>query len=283
MAGTLSYNDAVLVASLLYLSVDVQYEWDEFASCKWPIHRWLWGSYAFILAFRCIHILGSMHAAAGSGEFLLNLRHKESLPHFLMSLTWTFVLPVFALWTGIGTFWLYESKRSSDKCLPMGTLLCFIVMWQVLSYAWILIHTVLGGFAWALEHRLRRREDSLRSMEDPDTLDRWGQVSQLSGYTALTNSSFDGLTPEQIKKLPETTARDILLGEDCECECPICLTSLGPDEPARQLPGCKHVFHRSCIDLWLLRRADCPLCKSSVVVGKAGPAALEEEPLSWHV
>lgn len=31
---------------------------------------------------------------------------------------------------------------------------------------------------------------------------------------------------------------------------------------ARQLDGCGHTFHRSCIDLWLFRRADCPLCKT---------------------
>jgi hypothetical protein len=279
MVAGLSYNDAVLVTSLLYLSLDMQYEWHEFVSCKWPVHRWLLGSYVFILAFRLIHVLGAMHATMESGDFLMNLRHKETLPQFLMSLTWAFVLPLFAFWTAIGSFWLYDSKKSSATCLPMGLPLYFIITWQALSYAWILIHTVLGGVAWRLENRLRHREDSLRAIEDPDTLGRWGQVSQLPAYTALANTSFEGLTPQQIKQLPETTAKELMFIEDSERECSICLTALRADDPARQLAACGHVFHRSCIDLWLLRRADCPLCKSSVVSSMAA----EEEVERWHV
>jgi hypothetical protein len=39
-----------------------------------------------------------------------------------------------------------------------------------------------------------------------------------------------------------------------------------PPDICRELPGCGHVFHESCIDLWLLRRGDCPLCKHRVQV-----------------
>merc|ERR1719353_2325000 len=126
----------------------------------------------------------------------------------------------------MGSFWLYDSKRASDKCLPMGMPLCFIIIWQVLSYAWIMIHTTLGGVAWVLECRLRRTEGSFRSIEDPDTLARWGQVSQLSGYAALVHNSLDGLTPEQIKRLPESIASEACLAE--EFECPICLNDICP-------------------------------------------------------
>jgi E3 ubiquitin-protein ligase SIS3 len=283
MIPTPSLNDGVLVISLLYLSIDMQYQWHEFASCNWPVHRWLLVSYFFILAFRLTHVLGSAHAAAGSGDFLLNLRHKETLPQLLMSLTWFFVLPLFAVWTGIGTFWLYDSKRMSSQCLPVGMPLCFIVTWQVLSYAWILIHMTLGGVAWVLERRLRRTEDSLRSMEDSDTLQRWGQVSQLSGYTALANNSLGGLTPEQIKALPEAWGGAMELAEESECS--ICLNEICAHDSVRQLGVCGHAFHRSCIDLWLLRRADCPLCKQNVLtedsISTTTTSSSEVE--HWHV
>lgn len=205
---------------------------------------------------------GQKHAAAGSGDFLLNMRHKNTVPQLLMSITWLLLLPLFTVWTTIGSYWLYASKRHSDKCLPAGLPLYFIVTWQALSYIWVLIHTSLGGIAWVLERRLQRTETSLREIEDPETLARWGQVSQLAGYTALANNSLEGLDPKQIKKLPEKRASEVDIGEECECS--ICLTELNPDDAVRQLPGCKHTFHRSCIDLWLLRRADCPLCKRSV-------------------
>jgi len=288
MAGALSLNDGVLLISLLYLSIDMQYATHEFVSCHWPVQRWLLVSYVFILLFRLTHVLGSMKMAEGSGDFLLNLRHKDTLPRLLMSITWLLVLPFFAVWTGIGTFWLYDSKRLDGRCLPMGMPLCFIITWQALSYAWILIHATLGGIAWVLERRIRKTEASLREMEDPDTLERWGQVSQLSGYTALANNSMGGLTPDQIKQLPQVEASTLDLGEDCEC--PICLNELEPSDKVRQLGTCGHTFHRSCIDLWLLRRADCPLCKRTVLSADAdnkscchsctdAPVEIEQ----WHV
>lgn len=280
MISAFSYNDGVLVISLLYLSIDMQYEWHEFEHCKWPIHRWLLVSYIFILAFRLTHLIGTTYAAAGSGDFLLNLRHKGALPRTLMSLTWLGVLPLFAIWTLTGSFWLYDSKKSSNKCLPMGMPLCFIITWQTLSYCWILIHTTLGGVACVLEKRLRRTESSLRAVEDPDTLARWGQVSQLPGYTSLANNSLVGMTPEQIKELPETCASEAFVAEASEC--PICLLDFSPGDAVRRLDGCGHAFHRSCIDLWLLRRADCPLCKQCVTSKRDYPTS-EIEMERWHV
>lgn len=283
-AAALSLNDGVLVISLLYLSIDMQYAWDEFASCHWPVHRWLLVSYIFILAFRLTHILGSMKMAVGSGDFLLNLRHKDTLPRLLMSMTWLLVLPLFAVWTAVGTFWLVDSKRLDGRCLPMGMPLVFISTWQALSYAWIVIHATLGGIAWVLERRLRRTEDSLRSLEDPDTLARWGSVSQLSGYTALVNNSMGGLTPDQIKELPEMKAEELDLGEESECS--VCLNDFEPTDAVRKLGTCGHTFHRSCIDLWLLRRADCPLCKGNVLCAHDSAAtdgAATGEIEHWHV
>lgn len=263
-----SINDCVLVVSLLYLSIDMQFQTHEFENCHWPVQRWLLVSYIFVLAFRLTHILGAMHmAVGGSDDFLLNLRHKEKLPRVLLSLIWFLVLPLFAAWTGLGSYWLYDSKRLSSRCLPMGVPLVFVTMWQGLSYAWILIHTTVGGVAWIRERRLREMEANLRAVEDPDSLSRWGSMSQLSGHTDLANNPVGGLTPKEIKSLPEALASELQLDEDCECS--ICLNTIQYDDEhddcVRRLGTCGHTFHRPCIDLWLLRRADCPLCKQSVL------------------
>jgi len=287
MAPTLSMNDGVLMVSLLYLSIDMQYAWDEFAACQWPVHRWLLVSYFFIVAFRLTHIFGSSAMSAGTGDFLLNLRTKDALPRLLMSLTWLLIMPLFSVWTALGTFWLVESKRLDDRCLPLGMPLAFIVTWQALSYAWVVIHATLGGIAWVLEKRLRRTEDSLRAVADEDTVSRWGEVGSLNGYTDLTNNSLGGLRPEQIKELPEIVAGMADLGEDAEC--PICLNEIHPSDACRRLGSCGHTFHRSCIDLWLLRRADCPMCKCSVL-SKTESEAIALTPINstteiehWHV
>lgn len=280
MAPALTLNDGVLVISLLYLSVDMQLAWDEFKSCHWPVHRWLLVSYVFILTFRLMHILGTSHMTAGTGDFLLNLRTKDAVPRLLMSLTWLLFLPLFTVWTALGSFWLYESKRLDGRCLPMGMPLAFIIGWQGLSYCWILIHATLGGVAWVLERRMRRTEANLQAIADPDTLARWGEVGQLSGYTDLVSNSLKGCTPEQIRAIPEAVAGMIGLSEDSECA--ICLNGFEPSDTVRQLGVCGHTFHRSCIDLWLLRNAECPLCKRSVLTDRGAATSCTTETEHWH-
>jgi len=237
-------------------------------------------SYIFILAFRLMHVFGTSHMTAGTGDFLLNLRTKDALPRLLMSLTWLLVLPLFTVWTGLGTFWLWESKKLDGRCLPMGMPLAFIITWQGLSYAWILIHAILGGVAWILERRLRQTEDNLRAVVDTDTLSRWGQVGELSGYTELTSNSLRRLTPDQIKELPEVVAGMAELSEGMECS--VCLNEFHPSDAVRQLGSCGHTFHRSCIDLWLLRCADCPLCKRSVLTDREAATTNSTEIGHWH-
>ena len=48
--------------------------------------------------------------------------------------------------------------------------------------------------------------------------------------------------------------------EDC---CPICLLEYAEGDELRSLP-CTHVFHKSCIDSWLLNSASCPSCRYSL-------------------
>lgn len=274
-------NDAVLFVSLTYLSIDMQYDWQEFTTCHWPVHRWLLVSYMFIVAFRVMHILGTVHSASGSGDFLLNLRHKEAIPRLLLSATWLLVLPLFAMWTIVGTYWLIDSRRQSAQCLPLGMPFMFVTAWQVLSYAWIAIHASLGGVAWVLERRVRRSEHSLRQIEDADVLSRWGQVSNLSGYTSLSGSGLGGLTVEQIQKLPAATPYKKDSQEE-EVECSICLNLMQSGDEARELSACGHCFHRSCIDLWLLRSTHCPLCKRDVQVETAA-SVHKNSAECWHV
>jgi len=124
----------------------------------------------------------------------------------------------------------------------------------------------LGVVAWILERRVRWAETDLREIEDPDVVSRWGQVSQLSGFRSLSGVQGEGLTPTEIKELPCSIIPP--KDEECDCsescECAICITDMKSGDTMRLLPNCGHSFHKSCIDLWLLRRSDCPLCKRSV-------------------
>nr|KJB76708.1 hypothetical protein B456_012G103200 [Gossypium raimondii] len=49
-------------------------------------------------------------------------------------------------------------------------------------------------------------------------------------------------------------------------ECPVCLSVFADGEEVKQLSGCKHSFHTTCIDLWLNNHNNCPICRASVAV-----------------
>lgn len=65
--------------------------------------------------------------------------------------------------------------------------------------------------------------------------------------------------------------------KEMDSGCAICLDSMGTGSIVRQLP-CKHSFHASCIDEWLLcgaKVAQCPLCLCAV--GKKCTGGDEED------
>jgi len=270
MTPQIGLNDAVLILSLLYLSVDIQYEWEGFSTCHQPIHKWLLVSYGLIVVSRLIYIAGTLFSIRESGDFLLNLRQKSAGLRILSSLTWLILVPFFTFWSALGTHWIAEIRANTPECLPTGVHLWFLVVWQILSYMWIMIHCGLGAVAWFLEYRLRNAEGNLQQIEDFDVLARWGPVSQLQGYTSLPCSGAKGLSAKEINGLPCACVPENSCAEKVTEECPICLICLAPGDAVRQLGSCGHTFHRPCIDLWLLRRAECPLCKRKVKGGQDG-------------
>lgn len=272
--ATIGFNDAVLLISLGYSCLDLLLEWETFNSCHRPIHQWLLVSYASVISFRLMHVVGSRtsqqelnaESAVNTGaDFLLNLRHKGTMPRILASFTWLLALPFFALWTFIGTKWLYDVVQHTPQCMPSEVQLWFSGFWLALCYVWIVIHVALGAVAFILERRVRRAEANILAVTDSDTLARWGQIGRLAGFRDLEGPVVTGLSPEEIHNLPMITATLSDVERDSDtCECSICINTFEEGEKLRCLPGCGHTFHRTCIDLWLLRSTDCPLCKRNV-------------------
>merc|ERR1712098_39797 len=71
-----------------------------------------------------------------------------------------------------------------------------------------------------------------------------------------------GLTEEQIGSIESKKLRKAIPGERC-C---ICLGDFEKGEEIREL-GCKHMFHKDCVDTWLHQNRKCPLCKTTAVSG----------------
>lgn len=74
-----------------------------------------------------------------------------------------------------------------------------------------------------------------------------------------------GLANETIDRLEHfrwgnATQQQRQLGQE---QCMVCLSNFVDEDDVRRLP-CSHVFHASCIDEWLRRCTDCPICKANV-------------------
>lgn len=278
----LGVNDAVLFSSLAYACLDLTIEWEAFSVCSRPIHKWLIVSYCTVAIFRLIHWFGYQAIsddailASGGGtdangavasELLLNLRHKDFWPRAITNMTWAVGLPFFSVWTVLGTSWMWRVLSDTPECIPTSTHLYFSCFWLVLCYGWIVVHGAIGVAAIMLERMVRRAEGRLQQIEDSDIRDRWGEVGRIGHFQDLVGgalASGDGMPLADIQALPTVMAT-----VTNEKECSICLAEFEPEDACRSLPSCSHTFHKACVDLWLLRRAECPLCKAFVMAPSA--------------
>nr|XP_009782995.1 PREDICTED: RING-H2 finger protein ATL56-like [Nicotiana sylvestris]XP_009782996.1 PREDICTED: RING-H2 finger protein ATL56-like [Nicotiana sylvestris] len=66
-------------------------------------------------------------------------------------------------------------------------------------------------------------------------------------------------------------------------DCAICLEGFKEGELCRNLPGCGHLFHVKCVDSWLTRVLNCPICRSRVRVdsGNSGSVISDEDWKTW--
>jgi len=269
-------RDAMLMFSSMFLTYDFLGKWDMFNGCPWPLHKWLLASYAILSASRLIMMAISRGSGSSAADALINLRQKSMTVRMLIGATWWVMTPLLVIWSILGTVLTWKVMMLAPQHLPSGLHFVFLMIWQVLSYAWIAAYAYVGLMAWRVENIRSEAERNLRELQDDDTLRRWGSMDASDGRSAfLPTTSMAGeahLTPAQIKCLPGV--RMIAKGDaDEDQDCPICLQCFSPTDVVRQLGACGHVFHRSCLDLWLLRAAECPMCKTRVEAAPLSTAA----------
>jgi len=272
-AGNLQYNDIVFLITLVYIVLDIHSELDNWSTCEKPLHIWLLLSFVGIMGLRLVHLAGKANeSASGRLLALIDLRQKGT-SKALMYFTWLAVLPLFALWTFVGTAWMIQTQFATPNCMP-SHFAWFSLLLQVYCYARLGEHVYLGVLAFRRENEVRSAEAILREVEDEDAVNRWGSVSNLHGTLLRGGMRLHradealGLLPSDIAALPCSHIKkddDNQAGAEDD-ECAICLTDIRLGDVVRQLGACNHVFHRPCIDLWLLQQASCPLCKTKVVV-----------------
>jgi len=95
-----------------------------------------------------------------------------------------------------------------------------------------------------------------------------GNSSRINPYNMCTSSRFSNM----IRVLPKAKYGTLRRPDDAKrndsSSCAICLSCIGEEEGVRILPNCRHYFHISCIDRWLLQcptNSSCPLCRATVI------------------
>lgn len=232
------------------------------------MQHWTCVSYMNVVVFKGVQRLGQKYSHVGE-NFIFSFRQKSALLFALVCLTWGMLIPSFAIWTVLGTHWFRKALSDHPSCLSTGVHPWLVMFWQILSYLWISIYVFYFGITCNIERKRRLAENNMRLVESDDSRLRWGQISPavpdispFGGLSVLKKQQ--GLEPREIHALP---TEQIVEGKLSMCHgmhCPICLSDFCMGDKVRALPSCGHYFHQACVDLWLLRRADCPMCKCEV-------------------
>ncbi|KAJ4833139.1 hypothetical protein Tsubulata_006250 [Turnera subulata] len=103
-------------------------------------------------------------------------------------------------------------------------------------------------------------------------LHRHSAPSSSSSSSSSDASSSNGLSPKDLRRLPRFRfpARkwrpEEAAAADQQPPCVVCLDGFREGQWCRKLDGCGHVFHRRCVDSWLVKVPACPICRAQVRV-----------------
>ncbi|KAJ3706658.1 hypothetical protein LUZ61_010363 [Rhynchospora tenuis] len=72
---------------------------------------------------------------------------------------------------------------------------------------------------------------------------------------------FNGLEPKIIAAIPTMKYNQATFQYKDNAQCSICLGDYEEKEMLRVIPSCHHNFHLVCIDSWLQKQGNCPICR----------------------
>ncbi|KAH7282285.1 hypothetical protein KP509_35G023500 [Ceratopteris richardii] len=89
-------------------------------------------------------------------------------------------------------------------------------------------------------------------------------VHPRGNHSAATLAYLAEVNEALMKTLPVVEFRTERVEESnhIDVDCSVCLSEFKEGEVLRLMPSCGHLFHKDCIDLWLLSNLTCPLCRS---------------------
>lgn len=257
--------ESVLLAVCSLLLTTVIGQENTINNCCRPLSFWVTLMCALGYAFATCFIIGR-RAESGADWWFVEPRSRVARIAFVA--TWSTLMPLILFCTALGVHWLVEALERTPDCLPPDghPSPAFFVTVLLVCGLGAAAYAVLVVNVWHAVRCRKANRDIIKSVEDSDLVERWGNMTPGASMDLL-----GGLQTCELEKLPRFTTR-------CkDGSCVICLSPLEKGDAARKLPNCGHVFHRPCIDLWLLRNPKCPLCNTSARLSASQPKVLVKD------
>lgn len=108
-------------------------------------------------------------------------------------------------------------------------------------------------------------DDNNDDNDDHDDVDGDDRGNYTEPEPAAEEASY--LTPEALEKILEMSYEGV---DSDELECAICFEPFADGDSCRFLQGCGHFFHKLCVDEWLIKKPNCPICRATIVLGDEG-------------
>lgn len=210
---------------VIYLS----FYWQICSVCDQPLRWWLAGNCVMQLTqapLRCLFFIQLHRTGRERNEVIRRVRVLTGSHGWSVS---KFVSVLNYCWFILGVIWVFNSS----KCIHAPLLWKLSVAVIIISVIRLLVTLVCFYYSF------------------PPNL-------------PVISSSQNRATPMNIvEQLPIVKYCSSILLHGYKENCSICLCDFEESEKVRLL-SCKHNFHQSCIDRWLLKNNQCPLCLRTV-------------------
>jgi len=227
--------------------------WRAIGPCDSQLGMWLSAELALLGSFLCLFTVGARSSPSALSWFLQPQTRAADLA---FKASWALLLPLSVVSLERGASWLSreiskelaEDQLRNSHCLTDSTCIGAAITLVVFGLLTIGYAVFAGNVLW-YDRSIRTGATIMSKVEDGDLIARWGpQPPTLA-------SELTGLSVSRLSELHLST---------CEtpdfASCSICLEQIQVGDQFRRLP-CEHTFHKSCLDLWLLRQGSCPMCK----------------------
>ena len=121
-------------------------------------------------------------------------------------------------------------------------------------FMWILCVALCFNFCKAVKTHNVYMDYQRQQLEQLNQNNRTNNMPNLPNYTIIQN---------KIIKIKEYTFNNELESENSEESCSICLENYKKNDTINILK-CGHKYHEKCIDEWIEKSDNCPLCRLSI-------------------